>query len=91
MAKLVLTTLCAGIHPNRTLPVVLDCGTDNEDLLNDDIYLGLNEKRVRGKQYDEFVDTFVQSARKLYPRAYIHFEDFGLPNGKTVRQNSKFS
>ena len=81
VAKLVLTTLCAGVHPNRTLAVVLDCGTDNEDLLNDDIYLGLKQKRVRGKQYDEFVDTFVQSARKLYPRAYIHFEDFGLPNG----------
>lgn len=81
IAKLVLTTLCAGVHPNRTLAVVLDCGTDNNDLLDDDIYLGLKQKRVRGKQYDEFVDTFVQSARKLYPRAYIHFEDFGLPNG----------
>lgn len=77
-----MTTLCAGVHPNRTLAVVLDCGTDNEELLNDDLYLGLMQKRVRGKQYDEFVDTFVQSARKLYPRAYIHFEDFGLPNGK---------
>ncbi|KAG0652187.1 NAD-dependent malic [Hyphodiscus hymeniophilus] len=84
VAKLVLTTLCAGIHPNRTLPVVLDCGTDNEDLLNDDIYLGLKEKRVRGKKYDEFVDTFVQSARKLYPRAYIHFEDFGLRNARRI-------
>lgn len=75
-------TLCAGIHPNRTLPVVLDCGTDNKELLEDPLYLGLKRPRVRGKEYDEFVDTFVQSARKLYPRAYIHFEDFGLPNGK---------
>lgn len=82
VAKLVLTTLCAGIHPNRTLPVVLDCGTDNESLLNDDLYLGLREKRVRGEQYDKFVDTFVKAARELYPRAYIHFEDFGLSNGK---------
>ncbi|CAL3972893.1 unnamed protein product, partial [Diplocarpon coronariae] len=80
VAKLVLTTLCAGIHPNRTLPVVLDCGTDNEDLLNDDLYLGLKFPRVRGDKYDELVDRFVQSARKLYPRAYIHFEDFGLTN-----------
>ncbi|CAM1504432.1 Fc.00g020230.m01.CDS01 [Cosmosporella sp. VM-42] len=62
VAKLVLTTLCAGIHPNRTLPVVLDCGTDNEELLNDELYLGLREKRNRGKKYDEFVDTFVKSA-----------------------------
>jgi malate dehydrogenase (oxaloacetate-decarboxylating) len=81
VAKLVLTTLCAGIHPNRTLPVVLDCGTDSEKLLNDDLYLGLRQKRVRGKRYDKFVDEFVQSARKLFPKAYIHFEDFGLTNG----------
>jgi malate dehydrogenase (oxaloacetate-decarboxylating) len=84
IAKLVLTTLCAGIHPNRTLPVVLDCGTDNEGLLNDNLYLGLRKKRARGEDYDKFVDTFVQSARKLYPRAYIHFEDFGLTNARKV-------
>ncbi|KAF4616231.1 hypothetical protein G7Y89_g15175 [Cudoniella acicularis] len=84
VAKLVLTTLCAGIHPNRTLPVVLDCGTDNEELLNDDLYLGLKHPRIRGEKYDKFVDTFVQSARKLYPRAYIHFEDFGLPNARRI-------
>jgi len=81
VAKLVLNTLGAGIHPNRTLPVVLDCGTDNDELLNDDLYLGLKAPRVRGRKYDEFVDAFVQSARQLYPKAYIHFEDFGLPNG----------
>lgn len=85
IAKLVLTTLCAGIHPNRTLAVVLDCGTDNEELLDDELYMGLRKPRVRGKAYDDFVDTFVQSARKLYPKAYIHFEDFGLPNGKLRR------
>ncbi|KAF7859503.1 uncharacterized protein EAF02_010951 [Botrytis sinoallii] len=84
VAKLVLTTLCAGIHPNRTLPVVLDCGTDNEKLLNDDLYLGLKKPRVRGKEYDDFVDKFVQNARKLYPNAYIHFEDFGLPNARRI-------
>lgn len=82
VAKLVLTTVCAGIHPNRTLPVVLDCGTDNEGLLNDDLYLGLRQKRVRGDKYDRFVDEFVKACRRLYPRAYIHFEDFGLDNGK---------
>ncbi|KAM6537677.1 NAD-dependent malic enzyme, mitochondrial [Fusarium falciforme] len=84
VAKLVLTTLCGGIHPNRTLPVVLDCGTDNEELLNDGLYLGLREKRVRGEEYGKFVDTFVQSARKLYPKAYIHFEDFGLSNARRL-------
>ncbi|KAI1128799.1 malic enzyme [Nemania abortiva] len=84
VAKLVLTTLCAGVHPNRTLPVVLDCGTDNENLLNDELYLGLRQKRVRGERYDKFVDEFVQSARKLFPRAYIHFEDFGLTNARRI-------
>ena len=68
VAKLVLTTLCAGIHPNRTLPVILDCGTDNEELLNDELYLGLREKRVRGEKYDKFVDRFVKAARELYPK-----------------------
>ncbi|KAI8628952.1 hypothetical protein F5Y19DRAFT_102716 [Xylariaceae sp. FL1651] len=84
VAKLVLTTLCAGLHPNRTLPVVLDCGTDNEKLLNDDLYLGLRQKRVRGEKYDKFVDEFVQSARKLFPKACIHFEDFGLKNARRI-------
>ncbi|KAM0345553.1 hypothetical protein ACHAPU_006482 [Fusarium lateritium] len=84
VAKLVLTTLCAGVHPNRTLPVVLDCGTDNKALLDDELYLGLKEKRVRGEEYAKFVDTFVQSARKLYPKAYIHFEDFGLSNARKI-------
>jgi hypothetical protein len=50
-------------------------------LLNDDLYLGLKKKRARGEKYDEFVDTFVKSATELYPKAYIHFEDFGLTNG----------
>ncbi|KAK4143991.1 uncharacterized protein C8A04DRAFT_37015 [Dichotomopilus funicola] len=84
IAKLALMTLCAGIHPNRVLPVVLDCGTDNESLLHDPLYLGLKEKRVRGKKYDEMVDTFVKSARELYPKAYLHFEDFGFTNARRL-------
>lgn len=90
VARLVLTTLCAGIHPSRTLPVVLECGTDvrnlsirgerknystvlqNDQLLNDDLHLGLRRPRVRGKEYDEVVDKFVRSVRKLYPGAYLH-------------------
>ncbi|KAL8725029.1 MAG: hypothetical protein Q9181_006567 [Wetmoreana brouardii] len=68
VAKLVLTTLCAGVHPARTLPVVLDCGTDNHQLLNDELYLGLRRPRIRGKEYDDFVDT----------------EDFGLSNARRI-------
>ncbi|KAJ1330939.1 oxaloacetate-decarboxylating malate dehydrogenase [Microdochium nivale] len=84
VAKLVLMTACAGLHPNRTLPVVLDCGTNNKELLEDDLYLGLRQERVRGEKYNQFVHTFVQAARKLYPRAYIHFEDFGLTNARRI-------
>lgn len=83
-AKLAIATLCAGIHPSRQLPVVLDCGTNNDDLLKNKLYLGLQERRVRGKEYDDFVDKFVQAARKQYPNAYIHFEDFGLPNARRI-------
>ncbi|KAL8920494.1 MAG: hypothetical protein Q9208_006243 [Pyrenodesmia sp. 3 TL-2023] len=84
VAKLVITTICAGIHPARTLPVVLDCGTDNHQLLNDELYLGIRRPRIRGQEYEEFVDNFVQSARKLYPKAYIHFEDLGLSNARRI-------
>lgn len=84
VAKLVIYTLCAGIHPSRTLPVVLDVGTDNHELLNDELYLGLQRSRVRGEEYDLFVDRFVNACRQRYPRAYIHFEDFGLQNARRI-------
>ncbi|RAH49496.1 NAD-dependent malic enzyme [Aspergillus brunneoviolaceus CBS 621.78] len=84
VAKLALTTICAGIHPSRQLPVVLDCGTDNESLLKDDLYLGLRQPRVRGEEYDRFVENFVTVAKKKFPKAYIHFEDFGLHNAKRI-------
>lgn len=84
IAKLALYTICAGIHPNRTLPVVLDCGTDNQKLLDDEHYLGLQKPRVRGEEYDAFVERFVQAARKRFPKAYIHFEDFGVHNARRI-------
>ena len=84
VAKLALTTVCAGVHPGRVLPVVLDCGTDNPELLNDKLYMGIPRPRVRGERYDAFVDRFVAAARKLYPKAYIHFEDFGLTNARRI-------
>lgn len=84
VAKLVLYTACAGIHPHRTLPVVLDCGTDNPDLLRDPLYLGLKRQRVRGEEYDAFIDRFVKACRKRFAKAYIHFEDFGLTNARRI-------
>ena len=84
VAKLALTTICACVHPDRTLPVVLDTGTDNEELLNDDLYLGHPFKRVRGQAYDDFVDKFIRTAKNLFPKAYVHFEDFGLTNARRL-------
>ncbi|KAK9369347.1 malate dehydrogenase [Lipomyces kononenkoae] len=83
-AKAVLMTLCAGVHPSRCIPVALDVGTDNERLLGDQLYLGNRHGRVRGERYDKFVDDFVQCVKKLYPRAVLHFEDFGLPNARRL-------
>lgn len=65
--------------------MVLDCGTDNEELLKDELYLGLREKRVRGKEYDEFVESFVHAATTNFPGAYIHFEDFAVGNGMSLQ------
>jgi malate dehydrogenase (oxaloacetate-decarboxylating) len=90
VAKLMLTTICAGIHPSRTLPVVLDCGTDNQKHLDDPLYLGLREKRVRGKEYDDLIHTFITSARKRYPKAILHFEDFGLTNARRILDQYRF-
>lgn len=80
MAKLALMTVCAGIDPARVIPVVLDVGTDNEKLLKDPLYLGLRMNRVRGPRYDDLVDKFIQGVKKRFPKAMVHFEDFGLTN-----------
>ncbi|KAI5779991.1 hypothetical protein EDC01DRAFT_718831 [Geopyxis carbonaria] len=83
-AKLVLMTLCGGIHPNRVLPVVIDCGTNNQDLLKDELYLGLRQPRIYGKQYDDFMSRFVHSVKERFPKAVLHLEDFGLGNARKL-------
>ena len=80
VAKLVLATACGGISPFKTLPVVLDVGTDNPNV--GPLYLGTKQKRVRGQKYDDFVDKFVKTAKKCFPDAYIHFEVHCLPSCK---------
>ena len=80
IGKLSLYTLGAGIHPSRCLPISLDVGTDNETLLQDPFYLGTKKKRIIGKEYADFIDTFVQNIRKLYPKALVQWEDLSKQN-----------
>lgn len=84
IGKLAVYTTAAGIHPLRGLPIVLDVGTDNLELLNDPNYLGVRKARVRGAQYDEFIERFVKSVDKHFPNALLHFEDFGANNAHRV-------
>lgn len=76
IGKLVLYVVGAGLHPNRTLPILLDVGTDNEELLNDPLYLGCTHRRVAGEAFYEIVDEFVQAATQRWPNVLIQFEDF---------------
>ncbi len=74
----------AGIHPRRVIPVVLDVGTDNSSLLTDPLYLGNRHARVRGEQYDAFIDAYVQTAHRMFPNALLHWEDFGVDNARRI-------
>jgi malate dehydrogenase (oxaloacetate-decarboxylating)(NADP+) len=76
IGKLVLYVAGAGLHPHRTLPILLDMGTDNEELLNDPLYLGLTHRRVHGDEFYEIVDEFVQAVTARWPNVLIQWEDF---------------
>jgi malate dehydrogenase (oxaloacetate-decarboxylating) len=84
IGKLAVYTAAAGIDPHRVLPVVLDVGTDQERLLNDPSYIGYRHGRVRGEAYDDFIDRYVQAARKVFPHALLHWEDFGSTNCRRI-------
>lgn len=84
VGKLALYTLCAGIHPATTLPVLLDVGTNNQALLVDPLYLGWHHERVRGAEYDAFVDRFVQAVRSRFPDALLQWEDFAKGNARRL-------
>lgn len=80
IGKLSLYTACAGIHPSQCLPVMLDVGTDNEALREDELYLGLNRPRLRGLEYEYIVEEFVAGVEEVFPGALIQFEDFATQN-----------
>jgi malate dehydrogenase (oxaloacetate-decarboxylating) len=80
IGKMALYTALAGIRPDHCLPVLLDVGTDNEALLNDPIYVGWQHKRVRGKEYDDFVETFVSAVKRRWPHILLQWEDFAGDN-----------
>ncbi len=80
IGKMALYTALAGIHPEHCLPVLLDVGTDNEALLNDPIYVGWEHKRIRGQEYDDFVEAFVCAVIKRWPHILLQWEDFAGSN-----------
>ena len=86
VGKLALYTAGGGIDPRRCLAVSLDVGTDNEQLLQDPFYLGNRHARRRGDEYDEFVKRYIETAHRLFPRAMLHFEDFGPTNARKILQ-----
>jgi len=84
VAKLMVYCLCGGIAPTRTLPIFLDVGTNNQELLDDPFYLGARHPRVNTKAYDEFIHAFVESITQQFPNAFLHWEDFGRGNARRI-------
>ena len=84
VGKLAVYIAAAGLHPRRVIPVVLDTGTDNPGLLEDDMYVGIRHARVRGEQYDRLIDAYVTTAARMFPHAMLHWEDFSAANARRI-------
>jgi malate dehydrogenase (oxaloacetate-decarboxylating) len=84
IGKLSLYTACGGIHPATTVPILLDVGTNNKDLLEDPLYIGWRHERIAGAEYDAFVDAFVQAVKRKFPGALLQWEDFAQANANRL-------
>lgn len=89
VGKLMIYTAAAGIDPASVLPIVIDAGTNRKELLEDHLYLGNHQERVYGDAYYQFIDQFVQTAESLFPKLYLHWEDFGRSNAATILDKYK--
>ncbi|EAC4534256.1 NAD-dependent malic enzyme [Listeria monocytogenes] len=87
VGKLAVYTVAAGLAPDRVLPVVIDAGTNNETLLNDSLYLGNKSPRLSESEYDAFIASFVNVMKEVFPKAILHWEDFGRANASRILHN----
>lgn len=89
VGKLMVYTAAAGINPSQVMPIVLDTGTNRQSLLDDPFYVGNRHKRVRGEKYDHFIEQFVKTVEALFPKVYLHWEDFGRSNAAKILNRYK--